>query len=250
MAFIISISSTKGGVGKSTTAENLAAEGARRGYKVLIYDMDRQGTSTKFGVRRNELIEQMINDGQPPIPEITQITRNPGEEDVRRTINTLSNSFDIIIIDNKADSDADFQRTAVISDIILTPLSVSHKDIEQIPRIVKIIQTAEETMKLSDPDFTGLDHRLVMSRLKKVSKKRNNEVISFLKEGYSEYVSLSSVIIYETTSYVETEEGATVIDKKAKGAASFQMLFDECIGKRKPAMVRNCFANTEQEIAQ
>ena len=45
---IVSVTMTKGGVGKTTTAVNLASEMGRRGSRVLLIDMDEQGNSTKM----------------------------------------------------------------------------------------------------------------------------------------------------------------------------------------------------------
>lgn len=80
---IITITNQKGGIGKTTTAQNLGYGLAQRGYKVLLIDLDAQGNLT-LATNSNQLFKGSYD----------LLTNNAK---VNECIQPLSNNLDIII---------------------------------------------------------------------------------------------------------------------------------------------------------
>lgn len=99
MTRIIALSNQKGGVGKTTTAVNLATGLAACGKKVLVLDFDPQGnTSTAFG------IEKMVNTKNAyallmhdaPLEDVVQNTKVPNLDLVSSTIHLSGAEVELV----------------------------------------------------------------------------------------------------------------------------------------------------------
>lgn len=81
MGKIFAFSNQKGGVGKTTTAINLAAYVAKLGKKTLLVDFDPQGNATSgFGIEKNQLDANCYNVlmGEVPAAQVVKTTMIDG----------------------------------------------------------------------------------------------------------------------------------------------------------------------------
>jgi len=100
MPITIQIQNFKGGVGKTTTAINLAASLARKGKKVLLVDLDHQGNTTKG-------LGYEVKESTPTIYHVLKDI----DFDFINAVATVRNNLDLIPSDS---------RTAGIEDILHT----------------------------------------------------------------------------------------------------------------------------------
>lgn len=152
MAQTITIQSTKGGVGKTTKAFNLASLLADLGYAVLAIDADPQGSLSKafncathgkqapmgliemlhFGELTNDMISNTAFNNLDVVEsnafqdrhEIELSARGDRFYRIKRALKSqASEKYDVIIIDSKGAIGALQDAATVASDIILTPVA-------------------------------------------------------------------------------------------------------------------------------
>ncbi len=244
----IAILNQKGGVGKTTTAINLAAAIAKAGKTVLVIDLDPQANATSgLGVDKNKLGTSVYDvlisgadagdsiidtsvDGLRLLPATTnlaaaeqELVSVPSRENVLKK--ALSNlSYDYILIDCPPSLGLLSVNAMVASDSVLIPVQTEFYALEGLGLLMQTIQRIQQglntNLKLLGVVMTMVDTRNALS----------GQVITEVKTHFSEHVFNTSiprnVRLAEAPSF-----GKTIFDHNrwSKGARAYKALASEVL---------------------
>ena len=254
MGKIIAIANQKGGVGKTTTAVNLAAALGVLEKKVLLIDADPQANATSgLGVDLNSIklgtyqlldhsikIEDTIISTKSPnlhlIPshidlvasEIELVDKASREQMLKKALNGSINQYDYILIDCAPSLGLITLNSLVAANSLIIPIQCEYFALEGLGKLLNTIKSVQK-LHNKNLDIEGLLLTMYDTRLR-----LSNQVVEEVKKHFDKMVF--KTIIQRNIKLSEAPSfGEDIIsyDASSRGAKSYLSLGSEIIKRNK-----------------
>ena len=257
MAKITAICNQKGGVGKTVTAVNLGIGLARAGKKVLLVDMDAQGSLTaSLGYQRPDQMENTLATilgriilDEPVSPgegilhqaeavdllpanielsglEVTLVNTMSRETILRDYLNSVRDQYDVILLDCCPSLGMLTINALAAADQVLIPMQAHYLSIKGLEQLIRTISNVKRKIN------SGLEIAGILITMADLRTTYSREIIELLRNSYGDKLRIFNSIIPQSIRAAETSaEGRSIYlhDPAGKVSAAYASLTREVL---------------------
>lgn len=257
MAKIAAICNQKGGVGKTVTTVNLGIGLAREGKKVLLVDVDPQGSLTaSLGYQQPDQLEGTLADvmgfiitDKPVLPgmgiihqtegvdllpanielsglEVTLVNTMSRETILREYLNSVRDQYDVILLDCCPSLGMLTINALAAADEVLIPCQAHFLSIKGMEQLIRTISNVKRKIN------PGLDIAGILITMADMRTNYSREIIDLLRRTYGSRLRIFDSIIPLSIRAAETSaEGRSIYlhDPAGKVAAAYASLTREVL---------------------